>query len=51
MAGDRVNAIMDLISNTMIAIGAALLMIGLVGMILAKTEDEEGGIKHDNADH
>ena len=33
--------IMDLISNIMIATGAAMLMIGVIGLILTRAEDKE----------
>ena len=51
MAGDRVSVIVDLVTNAMIAVGAALLLIGLIGLMLARAEDEKGGNKHDDADH
>lgn len=46
-----VNAAMDLISNAMIVAGAALILIGGIGLLLTRTEDEEGGWKHDDTDH
>ena len=54
MAGDRmstVNGLMNLISNAMIVAGAALILIGGIGLLLTRTEDEEGGLNHDDADH
>ena len=54
MAGDRVNTVnaaMNVVTNAMIAVGAALLLIGLIGLMLTRAEDEKGGNKHDDADH
>lgn len=52
MAGDRVNAVMNLVSNAMVITGAALLLIGVIGLILTSAdEDERGGMEHDDADH
>ena len=52
MAGDRVSVIVDLVTNAMIAVGAALLLIGLIGLILTRMDDERrGGMNRDDADH
>ena len=54
MAGDRVNTVnaaMNVISNGMIITGAAVLLTGLIGLMLARAEDEKGGNEHDDADH
>lgn len=54
MAGDRVNTVnaaMNVVSNGMIITGAAVLLTGLIGLMLARAEDEKGGNKHDDADH
>lgn len=52
MAGDRVNAVMNLVSNAMVIMGAALLLIGVIGLILTSADEEErGGMEHDDADH
>ena len=52
MAGDRVSVIVDLITNAMIAVGAALLLIGLIGLMLTRMDDERrGGMNRDDADH
>lgn len=48
---NTVNAAMNVISNSMIITGAAVLLIGLIGLMLARAEDEKGGNGHDNADH
>ena len=48
---NTVNAAMNVISNGMIITGAAMLLIGLIGLMLARAEDEKGGNGHDNADH
>lgn len=48
---NTVNAAVNVISNGMIISGAALLLIGIIGLLLTRTEDEEGGMKHDDADH
>lgn len=48
---NTVNAAMNVISNGMIITGAAVLLIGLIGLMLARAEDEKGGNGHDNADH
>ena len=46
-----VNAAVNVISNGMIISGAAVLLIGIIGLLLTRTEDEEGGWKHDDTDH
>ena len=52
MAGDRVSVIVDLVTNAMIAVGAALLLIGLIGLMLTWMDDERrGGMNRDDADH
>ena len=55
MAGDRVNAVnaaMNVVANAMIAVGAALLLIGLIGLMLTRMDDERrGGMNRDDADH
>jgi len=52
MAGDRVSVIVDLVTNAMIAVGAALLLIGLIGLMLTRMDDERrGGMNRDDADH
>ena len=48
---NTVNAAMNVISNGMIITGAAVLLIGLIGLMLARVEDEKGGNGHDNTDH
>ena len=48
---NAVNAAVDVISNGMIISGAALLLIGIIGLLLTRMEDEEGGWKHDDIDH
>lgn len=48
---NAVNAAMNVISNGMIISGAAVLLIGIIGLLLTRTEDEEGGWKHDDTDH
>lgn len=48
---NTVNAAMNVISNSMIITGAAVLLIGLIGLMLTRAEDEKGGNGHDNADH
>lgn len=50
MAGDRVNAITEMIGNAMIAIGTALAVTSLIGLLLEK-KDKKGGTWHDDADH
>ena len=47
---NAVNAAVNVISNGMIISGAAVLLIGIIGLLLTRTEDEEGGWKHDDAD-
>lgn len=42
---------MNVISNGMIISGAAVLLIGIIGLLLTRTEDEEGGWEHDDTDH
>jgi len=42
---------MNVISNGMIITGAAVLLTGLIGLMLARAEDEKGGNEHDDADH
>lgn len=52
MAGDRVSVIVDLVTNAMIAVGAALLLIGLIGLMLTRMDDERrGGMNRDDTDH
>ena len=55
MAGDRVNTVnaaMNVISNGMIITGAAVLLIGLIGLMLTRMDDERrGGMNRDDADH
>lgn len=52
MAGDRVSVIVNLVTNAMIAVGAALLLIGLIGLMLTRMDDERrGGMNRDDADH
>jgi hypothetical protein len=52
MAGDRVSIIVNLVTNAMIAVGAALLLIGLIGLMLTRMDDERrGGMNRDDADH
>jgi len=48
---NAVNAAMNLISNAMILASAALLLVGGIGLLMTRTEDEEGGLNHDNTDH
>lgn len=48
---NAVNAAVNAISNGMIISGAAVLLIGIIGLLLTRTEDEEGGWKHDDTDH
>ena len=48
---NAVNAAVNVISNGMIISGAAVLLIGIIGLLLTRTEDEEGGLNHDDADH
>ena len=49
---NAVNAAMNVISNGMIISGAAVLLIGIIGLLLTRMEDEEGGgWKHDDTDH
>ena len=45
------SCVMNVISNAMIVVGAALILIGIIGLLLTRTEDEEGGWKHDDTDH
>lgn len=48
---NAVNAAVNVISNGMIISGAAVLLIGIIGLLLTRTEDNEGGLNHDDADH
>ena len=48
---NAVNAAVNVVSNGMIISGAAVLLIGIIGLLLTRTEDEEGGWKHDDTDH
>lgn len=48
---NAVNAAVNVISNGMTISGAAVLLIGIIGLLLTRTEDEEGGWKHDDTDH
>ena len=44
--------IVNLVGNAMIVAGAALLLIGVIGLILTSADEEErGGMEHDDADH
>ena len=46
------SVIVDLVTSAMIAVGAALLLIGLIGLMLTRMDDERrGGINRDDADH
>ncbi len=46
------SVIVDLVTNAMIAVGAALLLIGLIGLMLTRMDDERrGGMNRDDADH
>ena len=38
--------IMDVVSNIMIVTGAAMLLIGVIGLILTRAEDNEEEDKH-----
>ena len=46
-----VNEAVNAISNGMLFSGAALLLIVIIGLLLTRMEDEEGGWKHDDTDH
>lgn len=46
------SVIVNLVTNAMIAVGAALLLIGLIGLMLTRMDDERrGGMNRDDADH
>lgn len=46
------NAITEMIGNAMIAIGTALAVASLIGLVLTRMDDERrGGINRDDADH
>ena len=46
------SVIVDLVTNAMIAVGAALLLICLIGLMLTRMDDERrGGMNRDDADH
>ena len=46
------SVIVNLVTNAMIAVGAALLLIGLIGLMLTRIDDKRrGGMNRDDADH
>lgn len=47
-----VNAAVNVISNGMIICGAALLLIGIIGLMLTRMDDERrGGMNRDDDDY